>query len=139
MKQIQKYLPLVFLSFVMLFATQVNGQTEDIDVAKLQEVLSAKDKKENVVLLDVRTGKEFGEGYIHGAVNYNFLEEGFESNLEKLDKSKAYYVYCFSGGRSARAVKKMKGLGFENVHNVTGGIRAWTAAGYDIKGGTVVK
>jgi rhodanese-related sulfurtransferase len=34
-------------------------------------------------------------------------------------------VHCKSGGRSARAVSKLRELGFENVWNVSGGIIAW--------------
>ena len=73
---------------------------------------------ENAVILDVRTAMEFEEGYIAGAIN-------FVADLETLDKSKNYYVYCRSGARSANACAIMNELGFENTYNLLGGIIEW--------------
>ena len=53
-----------------------------------------------VVVLDVRTPKEFKEGHIPGATNIDFTTPDFEKRIGKLDKSKTYLVHCASGGRS---------------------------------------
>jgi rhodanese-related sulfurtransferase len=45
--------------------------------------------------------------------------------LEQLDKSKAYFVYCRSGARSARACAVMQQYGFLIAFNLLGGILAW--------------
>ena len=81
---------------------------------------------ENAVILDVRTAMEFEEGYIAGAINYDFHQgAAFVADLETLDKSKNYYVYCRSGARSANACGIMNELGFENAYNLLGGIIEW--------------
>lgn len=81
---------------------------------------------ENAVILDVRTEEEFEEGYIPDAVNIDIRQgQGFIDELEKLDKSKTYYVYCRSGARSAQACTIMGQLGFEEAHNLLGGILEW--------------
>ena len=45
--------------------------------------------------------------------------------VEKLDKSKNYYIYCRSGNRSGQACQIMDKLGFENTYNLMGGFNEW--------------
>jgi rhodanese-related sulfurtransferase len=80
----------------------------------------------NAVILDVRTEDEFAEGMIPGAINIDIYKgQGFIYSIEELDKSKNYYVYCRSGGRSGQACSIMSQLGFENAFNLLGGIMNW--------------
>jgi rhodanese-related sulfurtransferase len=76
------------------------------------------------VLLDVRTPAEYSGGSIPGSKNLDFNSSQFRSGLEKLDKSKTYFVFCRSGGRSAGACTLMAEKGFK-VCNLAGGIGAW--------------
>ena len=81
---------------------------------------------ENAVILDVRTEAEFNEGIIANAINIDIhLGQGFISEIEALDKTKNYYVYCRSGMRSVKACEIMYQLGFENAYNLIGGITEW--------------
>ena len=79
----------------------------------------------NSVLLDVRTAGEFSMGYIPGAKLIDLMSPNFMGQIEKLDKSKSYYVYCRSGNRSYQAGVMMHKAGFENVYNLAGGIMSW--------------
>ncbi|MBW1992454.1 MAG: sulfurtransferase [Deltaproteobacteria bacterium] len=45
--------------------------------------------------------------------------------LEELDKDKPTLVYCAIGGRSRVAAQLLSGLGFREVYNLAGGIRAY--------------
>ena len=47
------------------------------------------------------------------------------AGLEGLDPSKAYFVYCRSGARSARACQIMGQMGFATTFNLLGGILEW--------------
>ncbi|MCM4173162.1 rhodanese-like domain-containing protein [Arenibacter sp. TNZ] len=81
---------------------------------------------ENAFLLDVRTPEEVEEGYIPNATNIDiYLGQDFVTELEKLDKTKNYYVYCRSGQRSGQACAIMNKLGFENAFNLEGGFMNW--------------
>jgi rhodanese-related sulfurtransferase len=81
---------------------------------------------ENAFLLDVRTPDEVEEGYIPNATNIDiYLGQEFVAELEKLDKTKNYYVYCRSGQRSGQACAIMNKLGFENAFNLEGGFMNW--------------
>ena len=81
---------------------------------------------EQARILDVRTPQEFEEGYIPEAMKINIYEaQGFLDALEKLDKSRNYYVYCRSGNRSRQACALMNNLGFAGAFNLQGGIIEW--------------
>ncbi|MFS4494136.1 rhodanese-like domain-containing protein [Maribacter sp. 2308TA10-17] len=81
---------------------------------------------DNAVILDVRTEDEVAEGHIPQMTNIDIhLGQGFLDELEKLDKSKNYYVYCRSGGRSGQACAIMNSVGFENAYNLEGGFMNW--------------
>ncbi|WP_047420502.1 rhodanese-like domain-containing protein [Cellulophaga sp. Hel_I_12] len=83
-------------------------------------------KDANAFLLDVRTAQEVAEGYIPNATNIDIhLGQGFLNEIEKLDKSKTYFVYCRSGARSGQACAIMNSLGFENAYNLVGGFMNW--------------
>lgn len=84
------------------------------------------DADENSVILDVRTEDECDEGIIANAINIDIHKgQEFISEIEKLDKSKNYYVYCRSGARSAKACQIMNELGFDNAYNLLGGMLDW--------------
>lgn len=81
---------------------------------------------ENAVILDVRTSDEVEDGYIPGAINIDIYKgQQFLNELEKLDKSKHYYVYCRTGNRSGQACSIMENMGFKEAYNLMGGITEW--------------
>ncbi len=81
---------------------------------------------DNAVVLDVRTTEELEEGYIPNAMNIDiYLGQGFLDEVEKLDKSKNYYVYCRSGNRSGQACAILNSIGIENAYNLEGGFMNW--------------
>ena len=83
-------------------------------------------KDENAFILDVRTDDEVAEGYIPNSTHIDiYLGQGFIDELNKLDKSKNYYVYCRSGNRSGQACAIMNSIGFENTLNLEGGFMNW--------------
>lgn len=79
---------------------------------------------ENAIIVDVRTPEEEAEGMIENAVNLNIMEASFPAKVMDLDKSKNYYVFCRSGGRSATACQFMEKNGL-TAFNLLGGIQAW--------------
>ena len=98
---------------------------QDITVDQWKEKFK---EDSNALILDVRTQDEVDEGMIDGAQHIDiFLGRGFIDEVEKLDKSKNYYIYCRSGGRSAQACQIMNQLGFKTTYNLVGGFTAWDA------------
>ena len=77
------------------------------------------------LLVDVRTLKEFTEGYIKDAVNVDFKKRTFSDYINAIPKDKPIGVYCRSDNRSGKAAIIMQSLGFKNVYDLDGGIKAW--------------
>lgn len=101
-----------------------------ITSAELAEMLK---KSDGLQLIDVRTPEELSFGRIKGARHMDFYASDFTTQLETLDKSLPVAVYCAVGGRSAKAVEKLKELGFMKVYDLTGGMRGWQAEGYPVE------
>lgn len=91
-----------------------------------EDWVSQLEADENSIILDVRTENEYNEGIISDAINIDINSGQFFINeLQTLDKTKNYYLYCRSGARSAKACEIMNEMGFENTYNLLGGIIAW--------------
>lgn len=91
-----------------------------------EEWVSQLENDDNAVVLDVRTDDEVADGIIENAIHIDIYRgQEFIAEIEELDKSKNYYVYCRSGNRSGQACNIMEQLGFENAYNLEGGILEW--------------
>lgn len=98
---------------------------ENTDVNGFAELVDSPD----VVVLDVRTAKEFDEGHIERAVNIDQSQDNFIEQVKSLlPTGKTIAVYCRSGKRSANAAGRLAAEGYKPV-NLEGGINAWKNAG----------
>jgi rhodanese-related sulfurtransferase len=84
------------------------------------------------VILDVRTPEEYAAGHIADAELLNFYAPTFAQDLDDLDKTKTYLVYCRTGNRSGKTLTIMASLDFERAYNVDGGITRWAAEGLPV-------
>ena len=74
-------------------------------------------------LLDVRSPQEQAIARIEGA---QLLDQRLAAELEGLDRATKLVFHCHHGGRSQAAAEHFLRLGFTDVHNVAGGIDAWS-------------
>ncbi len=81
--------------------------------------------------IDVRTPAEYSSGHAARAVNIPL--DTLTENVSRLEKSEPVYLICQTGRRSMTAAETLKGMGFNNVVNVTGGTTAWQAANLPIE------
>ena len=80
----------------------------------------------NINLIDVRTYDEFALGHIPNSINIDFNNfDEFMENIDLIDKNKATYIYCLSGGRSSKAYAYLSEKGFTNLYELEGGIMSW--------------
>lgn len=80
------------------------------------------------ILVDVRTPEEFADEHLKGAVNINFKKRTFPDYINAIPKDKPVGVYCHSANRSGKAALIMQSLGFKNIYDLDGGIKAWNEA-----------
>jgi rhodanese-related sulfurtransferase len=113
-------------------ATQVVSEATLSDLqaeVNVHDVANLKDH-EDVFLLDVREQWEYDEGHIPGVT---LLPLGdIPNRLDELPTDKTVIVTCRSGNRSGQAASFLRQNGFDNVHNMSGGILEWQEAGYEI-------
>ena len=78
----------------------------------------------NIILVDVRSKNEYDEGHINGAIsipNYELLNKLYL--LNSIDST--IIVYCQKGGRSKKAVKELRQIGYINSYSVIDGLTQW--------------
>ena len=76
----------------------------------------------DAVILDVREPMEWAQGTLEGSKRVQLAS--LPSALGSLDTDRPILVVCRSGNRSQHAAKFLMAQGFENVANLTGGLRA---------------
>ena len=94
----------------------------NLNVAEFKEKIKA---DTSAIILDVRTPAETALGIIEGALELNVLDSLFTQQLQALDTTKTYLVYCRSGRRSLKACEIMIEQGFPHLFNLVGGYTAW--------------
>ena len=131
--------PLAFFLFTALVCScQSRGQEADnpkfagVDAQKARNMIEANTGNDQFILLDTRTRAEYDKSHLDHAVFINYNADDYWDQVDKLDKSKVYLVYCHSGGRSGKTVDYMMEHGFTEAHNLEGGIIAWKRAGYEV-------
>lgn len=107
-------------------AGESNAAVTNLNVSEFTNVLATED----VVILDVRTPAEFSDGHIANAINIDAQSGNFAAEIEALDKTKTYAVYCRSGNRSGTATQIMAEAGFSKLYNMNGGTIDWTNSGF---------
>lgn len=98
--------------------THLKSQLTNLDFKAFID-LAAKDDLS--VLLDVRTKEEFKSGTISNAQNLNYLSLHLADDIENLDNSKNYYIFCRTGRRSLRVCMLLKNIGL-TVYNLDKGL-----------------
>lgn len=89
-----------------------------------KEAKALMDELESYVLLDVRTGTEFSDGHIEGAILLPLDELALRAGAMLPDRDAAILVYCRSGGRSRIAAQILAKMGYARVFDL-GGIIDW--------------
>ena len=123
-----RFLNKTILAILLIFlftccAQQKNNKTQLLVAKEFKAKIEATANKQ---IIDVRTPEEFAGGSIADAVNIDFNNNSFETEIQKLDKSKSIFVYCKAGGRSKEASEILQKNGFKVVYNLKGGVMSWT-------------
>jgi rhodanese-related sulfurtransferase len=102
-----------------------------------QELVDKLNKKNDLLLIDVREHGEFENGHINGAhlVPRGIIEAAADPAYPKhvpeltAARDRQVIVYCATGGRSAMACAVLQMMGFKNVLNLNGGYARWVGDG----------
>jgi len=96
-----------------------------VRTVSVEELKALLDSEPSLRLIDVRSADERAIATIPGSVQ---LTEALQQELLALPKDTPLFFSCHHGGRSQRAAEEFLRAGFTNVHNVHGGVDAWSTA-----------
>lgn len=99
---------------------KLDGKTDSISPIETKEKL---DRRDDFILLDVRTKPEHDRGRIRGCLHIPLNE--LRSKMSQLDKSKEIVTYCGVGLRASNAHRILKNAGFEDTKFMEGSMAAW--------------
>lgn len=100
--------------------------TPDAIEIDVHAVKALRTEGEPFLLLDCREPDEHAIARIDGAVLIPMQQ--VPDRLAEIEawRDRRIVVHCHHGGRSLRVTRFLRGHGFETVHNMTGGIEAWS-------------
>jgi NADPH-dependent 2,4-dienoyl-CoA reductase/sulfur reductase-like enzyme/rhodanese-related sulfurtransferase len=124
--------PVNVAAFVGL--NDISGYSPLVTAAQLKSELTSATPP---VVLDVRSAKEHAESHLRGALR--LTPEELRQEHATLPCDRRIVTHCRVGFRGHLAVRILKGLGFTNVANVTGGYLSMQAeGGFDIENGPIL-
>ncbi len=94
-----------------------------VQALSVQSLKDKLDRGEDLLLFDVRPAEERLQASIEGAQPW---DEAANQQIEALPRETQLVFHCHLGGRSQQAAEYYRRQGFTNVHNLTGGIQAWS-------------
>ena len=124
MKIIKIKIAAIIIFSVCLTTQIIHAQQPDTLTMPASEFKKHLEEKQGI-LVDVRTPEEYGKEHIKGSKNIDVKADDFESEINKLDKSKIYFIYCGVGKRGSLAMQKMHHAGFMKLYNLEGGLNGW--------------
>lgn len=122
------FIPLSGLLF-LFSGSNISYAAERVTAGELKAML---ERKEKIVLIDVRTPQEHAEAHIPGSV---LMPLDTLEGVSKLPQGSRHIIYCRSGKRSLKAMDILSAKGFKNLVDLEGGINAWTAIGGPVVAG----
>ncbi len=105
------------------FQVRLPNAPNAVQAMTVRDLKQRLDAGEPFELLDVRTPEERATAHIEGST---LIDPAQARRLEGLPRDTMLVFHCHHGGRSQAAAEHFAGLGFTNVHNVVGGIDAWS-------------
>jgi rhodanese-related sulfurtransferase len=88
--------------------------------------------QQGTFFLDVRSQAEWDQYHISGATLIPL--DQLQNRLGELPQDEYIVVVCRSGNRSLSGTTILQHAGFSRVSSMSGGLQAWSAAGYPVEG-----
>lgn len=133
------YISVILIAALIIGVLVYMGFARDSTVSSLQlkytyrqilpeEAMALIDNNPDLVILDLRSQKEYDQGHISNAVYLSYKD--LKANMEELDQNNAYLVYDTDGKDSLKASKLLAESGYSRVYTLVGGYKKWP---YEIK------
>ena len=123
MKKLTLILGLVLCSHIL-------AEVELIDASVLKKRIENPDN--NLILLDVRTVKEYQSGHIKDSINIPHDQLILNVNILDQYRNQPIVVFCRSGRRAQLVVDVLIENKFDQIVDLEGDILAWKTSGFPV-------
>ena len=110
-----RILNVIIISFIILTLSCCSHAQKQSFESLSNEQFNAFISKDSVIIIDVRTPKEFSEGHIPNAINIDVNSISFEDSIKKIPQNYKLAIYCRSGKRSKTAINSIYKWGYQGV------------------------
>ncbi len=133
------YISVILIAALIIGLLVYMGFSRDSAVSSLQlkytyrqllpeEAMALIDNNPDLVILDLRSQKEYDQGHISNAVYLPYKD--LKAKMDELDQGNAYLVYDTDGKDSLKASKLLAESGYSRIYTLVGGYKKWP---YEIK------
>ena len=114
----------------LVFCSHIFAEVELIDVHQLKQRIDNPD--EILILLDVRTLKEYQSGHIKDSIH--IPHDQLMLNVDVLDqyRNQPIVVFCRSGRRAQLVIDVLIENKFDQIVDLEGDILAWKTSGFPV-------
>lgn len=124
---------IICLAFILPSLSDRNGTgIIAVSAKEAADIIDKHNGDKDFAILDIRTPGEFQAGHLAKSILIDFYSQTFADQLNRLDKTKSYLVYCRTGNRSTKSLELFKKLKFQKVYHMASGISAWKSEGFAV-------
>lgn len=109
----------------MEIATIVTSKSDHVEAEQVADLLI--NREPDLLLVDIRTGQEYNQYHIPGAINIPMTQLFEESSLELLDPEQTIVLYSNGGTHAAQAWVMLQQYGIQS-YVLLGGLNYWSEA-----------
>ncbi len=109
----------------------VDSETIQLGSEVSPDVVADLHERGEIHVVDVREEWEYAQGHIPGAT---LIPLGtLEGRVDDIPTDRPVVLVCRSDNRSGQAQRYLIDQGFDNIHNMTGGMIAWESSGHPVE------
>ncbi len=109
----------------------VSAQNEALPANVSSKQVAELYRQGEVVIVDVRQAWEYEDVHVEDSILIPLDE--LSERTDEVPTDQPVILLCRSGNRSGQALRLLENAGFDNVHNLVGGITAWEQQGYPVE------
>ncbi len=95
----------------------------------IHEMITDRDMRQDIVLVDIRSSSKYADGHIPGAIHIPFRSKKFDELLYAYRDTPVLILYCGRGLKTEKAAQTAKESGFTQIYILEGGFSSWKDRG----------
>ena len=131
-----QYMEPVYIAFGLFLLITAYNYLKPKESRNYTSITTGEAKKmlennQNIILIDVRNEEEYNFEHLQGAKNIPI--DKLDKRMKRLPRDKDIMIYCQTGARSIRAIRKLEVNGYSRLFHMHEGLRGWKFNGYPLR------